>query len=461
MSGTPVVMTIAGSDSGGGAGIEADIKTFAALGVHGSCAITSVTAQNTKGVLGVYDLPLQVISAQINAVCSDMDVRWAKTGMLSSAEIIGLVAEEVRSRGLSLVVDPVMAAEAGGDLLRKDAVTALKEELLPFSKVVTPNVYEAHTLSGIDVKDTTDAKKAAKKITEFGADVVIVTGGHLAASDIVYEATSDKFTVIPGKFQEGGTHGSGCTYAACIAAFLSKGCSIIEAATLAKSFVEKAIINSVKVGHGVGPVNQFGPTLKDANRYAALQNTILAADMLVSCDGFEKLVPEVGCNIAMATPDATLVADVAGINGRIICVRNKPYIAGGVELGGSGHVGRMVLTAMEFDPCVRAAVNLSYSEKVLLICKDLGLSISSFDGNDIPSQTSMTGTVDWGVALAIKKFGQLGLKKVPDVIYDIGSVGKEPMIRLFGKSAEEVAHQVIKIVRSYSSINGLDGHIDV
>ena len=215
MSGTPVVMTIAGSDSGGGAGIEADIKTFAALGVHGSCAITSVTAQNTKGVLGVYDLPLQVISAQINAVCSDMDVRWAKTGMLSSAEIIGLVAEEVRSRGLSLVVDPVMAAEAGGDLLRKDAVTALKEELLPFSKVVTPNVYEAHTLSGIDVKDTADAKKAAKRSRVWCRcrnSAQAATWLH----PILYTRPLDKFTVIPGKFQEGGTHGSGCTYAACI-----------------------------------------------------------------------------------------------------------------------------------------------------------------------------------------------------------------------------------------------------
>ena len=461
MSGIPVVMTIAGSDSGGGAGIEADIKTFAALGVHGSCAITSVTAQNTTGVLSAYDLPPHVISAQINAVCSDMDVRWAKTGMLSSVEIVGLVAKEARSHRLSLVVDPVMAAEAGGDLLRKDAVKALKEELLPFSKVVTPNVHEACTLSGIDIKDVEDAKKAAKKITEFGVEVVIVTGGHLDASDVVYEAVSDKFTVVPGKFLEGGTHGSGCTYAACIAAFLSKGHSIIEAATFAKSFVEKAIISSVKVGHGVGPVNQLGSTLRDAHRFAALQNTISAADLLVSCDDFGRLIPEVGCNIAMAIPSATVVADVAGINGRIVRVRGRPYIAGGVELGGSGHVGRMVLAAMEFDPCVRAAVNLRYSEKTLLICKELGLSISSFDRADEPAQASTTGTVDRDVTCAIEKFGSAGLKKVPDIIYDTGGLGKEPMIRLFGKSAEEVACQAVKIARSYSSINDTDDHIGV
>ncbi|MGD9779986.1 bifunctional hydroxymethylpyrimidine kinase/phosphomethylpyrimidine kinase, partial [Methanomethylovorans sp.] len=267
MYGIPVVMTIAGSDSGGGAGIEADIKTFAALGVHGTCAITSVTAQNTRGVLSIYDLPPHVISAQINAVCSDMDVKWAKTGMLSSAEIVSVVSKEAKYHGLSLVVDPVMAAEAGGDLLRKDAVRVLKEELLPVSKVVTPNIYEARTLSGIDIKNVNDAKTAARKIAESGVETVIVTGGHLDASDVVYESVSDTFTIIRGKFLEGGTHGSGCTYAASITAFLAGGHSIVEAATLAKSFVEKAIVSSVKVGHGVGPVNQLGSTLRNSHRY--------------------------------------------------------------------------------------------------------------------------------------------------------------------------------------------------
>ncbi len=455
MSVAPVVMTIAGSDSGGGAGIEADIKTFAALGVHGTCAITSVTAQNTRGVLSIYDLPSHVISEQINAVCSDMDVKWAKTGMLSSAEIVAVVSNEARSHGLSLVVDPVMAAEAGGDLLRKDAVRVLKEVLLPFSKVVTPNIYEARTLSGIDIKDVNDAKIAAKKIAELGVEIVIVTGGHLDASDVVYESVSETFTVLPGKFLEGGTHGSGCTYAASITAFLSKGYSIIEAAALTKSFVEKAIVSSMKVGHGVGPVNQLGSTLRDVHRYEALQNTISATEILVSCDEFGKLIAEVGCNIAMATPEASVATDIAGVSGRILCVRHKPHIAGNVELGGSYHVARMVLAAMEFDPWVRAAVNLRYSKKVLHICRDMGLTISSFDRADEPGQTN---TMDWGVTYAIGNFSSDTLKKVPDVIYDNGGVGKEPMIRLFGKSAEEVAHKAVKIARVYSGSSDLDGN---
>lgn len=453
MSSTPVVMTIAGSDSGGGAGLEADIKTFAALGVHGTCAITSVTAQNTRGVISIYDLPLHVISEQIKAVCSDMDVKWAKTGMLSSAEIVALVSKEVRSNGLSLVVDPVMAAEAGGDLLHKDAVRTLKEDLLPFSKVVTPNIYEARTLSGIDIKDVNDAKRAAKKIAELGVDVVIVTGGHLDASDVVYESVSDRWTVIPGKFLEGGTHGSGCTYAASITAFLSRGYTIIEAAMLAKSFVENAILNSVKVGHGVGPVNQLGSLLKAAYRYDTLQNTISAVGILVSCDEFGELIPEVGCNIAMAIPGATVLTDVAGVSGRIVRVKDRPYIAGNVEFGGSKHVGSMVLAAMGSDLSVRAAVNLRYSEKVLHICRSIGLTISSFDRYVEAEQSE---TIDLGVISGIKDFSSMLLKKVPDIIYDKGGLGKEPMIRLFGKSAVEVAYKAVEIARLYSGINSLD-----
>lgn len=450
MSSTPVVMTIAGSDSGGGAGLEADIKTFAALGVHGTCAITSVTAQNTRGVLSIYDLPLHVISEQIQAVCSDMDVRWAKTGMLSSAEIIGLVSKEVRSNELSLVVDPVMAAEAGGDLLRKDAVRALKEELLPFSTVVTPNIYEACTLSGIDIKDVGDAKKAAKKIAESGVDSVIVTGGHLEASDVVYDSVFNEYTVIPGKFLEGGTHGSGCTYAASLTAFLSRGCSIAEAAMLAKSFVEKAIVNSVKVGHGVGPVNQLGSTLKASYRYDTLQDTNSAVEILVSCDAFGKLIPEVGCNIVMAIPEATVLTDVAGVSGCIIRVRDKPYIAGNVEFGGSKHIANMVLAAMASDRSVRAAVNLRYSDKVLHICEDLGLTISSFDRG---VEAEKSKEIDSGVSIGIQNFSSILVSKVPDIIYDKGGLGKEPMIRLFGKSAVEVAYKAVEIARLYSGIN--------
>lgn len=268
MSHTPtVVMSIAGSDSGGGAGIEADIKTFAAINVHGTCAITAITAQNTQGVNSIFELPLNIIRNQIDTVLSDMPIKWVKTGMLPTPEIITEISNIVRKYNLSVVVDPVMSAEAGGDLMNKNAVNVLINELLPHSKVVTPNIYEASILSGITITNINDVKNAAKKIAEYGVEAVIITGGHLNASDIVYDSKKDEFELIPGDFVKGGTHGSGCTYAACITGYLSLDNSVIEAARLAKQFVEQAILHSIPVGKGVAPVNQLGYTLELVKKY--------------------------------------------------------------------------------------------------------------------------------------------------------------------------------------------------
>ncbi|WP_342765071.1 bifunctional hydroxymethylpyrimidine kinase/phosphomethylpyrimidine kinase [Methanolobus sp.] len=267
MRGATVVMTIAGSDSGGGAGIEADIKTIAAMGLHGTCAITSVTSQNTTGVLSVFDLPPEVVASQVDAVCTDMTIEWAKSGMLSSSGIVSIVAGMVRKYGLRLIVDPVMAAEAGGDLLQKDAIRALKEELLPISHVVTPNINEAMALSGMTITTVEEAKQAARVIARTGVKVVIITGGHLDASDVIYEAKEDRFTVIPGKFVKGGTHGSGCTYASALTCCLAQGMTIVEAASKAKDFVVRAIIGSQKVGKGAGPVNPLAGICRDAAAY--------------------------------------------------------------------------------------------------------------------------------------------------------------------------------------------------
>lgn len=252
---TPVVLTIAGSDSGGGAGIEADIKTIASHNLHGAVSITSVTSQNTTGVLSAFDMPTEVIASQIDAVCIDMDVKWAKSGMLSSSNIITTVTAMVKKYGLKLVVDPVMAAEAGGDLLKKEAISALKKELLPVSQVVTPNISEATALSGVKIETIEDAKEAAISIADTGVKNVIITGGHLDASDIVYQSDTERFTIIPGEFVKGGTHGSGCTYSASLTSHLACGKTIEDAAREAKDFVVHAIKGSQAVGKGVGPVN--------------------------------------------------------------------------------------------------------------------------------------------------------------------------------------------------------------
>lgn len=246
-------MTIAGSDSGGGAGIQADIKTFRALGVHGTCAITAITSQNTKGVQDVFDLPPETIASQVDSVMSDFNVQYAKTGMLSRPQTVECVAGKVRQYGLKLVVDPVMAAESGGRLLRPDAVDALKDRILPIAEVTTPNVFEAAVLAGLKITDVESAKEACVRIKATGVRYVVLTGGHFGGIDILYDGKN--FTEFRGDLVKGGTHGTGCTHSAAITAYLAKGESIESACEKAKLFVKKAVLNSMDVGHGVRPVN--------------------------------------------------------------------------------------------------------------------------------------------------------------------------------------------------------------
>ncbi|MGP8329664.1 MAG: bifunctional hydroxymethylpyrimidine kinase/phosphomethylpyrimidine kinase [Methanosarcinaceae archaeon] len=439
MNKIPVVLTIAGTDSGGGAGVSADLKTFASIGVHGTCAITSVTSQNTTGVLGAYNLPPYVVKDQIDAVCADMDIRWVKSGMLPSPEIISAIAKHIKKYNLQLVVDPVMAAEAGGDLMTKDALLVMRDELLPLCLVVTPNTNEAAALSDIPIKDRNDAKRAAKAISKIGAPTVIVTGGHLDASDIVYESENDVFTVIPGEFIKGGTHGSGCTYSAALTAYLAHGHSVVESAIYAKRFVECAIRDSISIGTGVAPVNQMLHIRKNAARYGVLDNTRCAVEIITGYGSFAELIPEVGCNIAMALPNASGMHDVAAVSGRIARLKGKAVNVGCVEFGASSHVARIILAAMQFNTSIRASVNIRYSMDVLKVCKNMKLTISSFDRADEPENTN---TMDWGVTYAIKEYGS-----VPDIIYDPGGVGKEPMIRVLGESALDVAKTAVIIAK--------------
>ena len=434
---TPIVMTIAGSDSGGGAGIAADLKTFAAFGVHGTCAITSVTAQNTTGVLKTFDLIPEAVASQIEAVCADMNIEWAKSGMLASPEIVKEVAKQVRKHRLSLVLDPVMAAEAGGDLLRKEALSVLIEELLPLCKVTTPNASEAGALAGFTVKTHEDAKLAARKIADLGVETVIVTGGHIDATDLLYESGSGIFTRIPGTFVKGGTHGSGCTYAASVAACLAWGDNLETAAKKAKAFVEQAIMRSVPVGKGVGPVNPLGRTIEEKDRYLALQDVKRAVSILTDSPDFAKLIPEVGCNIGTAIPGARTYEDIAAVEGRIVRYREKAYPVGCVNFGASRHVAGIILAAILENPEVKAAMNVKYSEEILEACKEMGLGIASFDRTKEPEGVN---TMDWGTSDAIKKYGE-----VPEIIYDKGGMGKEPMIRLLGTEATEIARIAVEL----------------
>lgn len=254
------VLTIAGSDSGGGAGIQADIKSLSANGVYAMSVITAITAQNTEEVTEVFDLPPAIIAAQLDAIFDDFEVAAVKTGMLSSTEIIQVVVAMLKPQNpANLVVDPVMVSKSGRPLLKPEAVDALKKELLPLALVVTPNIHEAQQLSGIAVNNLADARRAAKVIHQFGCQYVLIKGGHLLqerATDLLYDGRF--FHVFKGEFIDTPhTHGTGCTFASAIAAHLARGKPIVESVQAAKTYLTDAIRHAPAIGHGKGPTDHF------------------------------------------------------------------------------------------------------------------------------------------------------------------------------------------------------------
>jgi hydroxymethylpyrimidine/phosphomethylpyrimidine kinase len=252
-------LTIAGSDSGGGAGIQADLKTFSALGVFGMSALTAITAQHTLGVTAVFELPPEMVAAQIDAVVTDIGVDAAKTGMLANAEIIRVVAAKVREHGISnFVVDPVMVATSGDRLLREDAVEALRSDLLPLAMVVTPNLPETGVLIGREVSTLDEMRDAARAIVDLGVKSVLVKGGHLdgEAVDILFDG--DQFVEFrAARIDTTSTHGTGDTLASAIASLLAKGTPLEQAIREAKAYVTAAIEKAYPIGKGHGPVHHF------------------------------------------------------------------------------------------------------------------------------------------------------------------------------------------------------------
>lgn len=253
-------LTIAGSDSGGGAGIQADLKTFSALGVYGTSVITAVTAQNTVGVRAVHEVPADVVAAQIDAVADDIRPDVVKTGMLSSAEIIECVASKIEEHALApVVVDPVMVAKSRDRLLREDAVDALRERLLPLADVLTPNVPEAEALAGQTIGTDEELRQAARKILDLGPRTVVMKGGHRVGdkvTDLMFDG-KEFFEFSATRVETTSTHGTGCTFASAIAAYLALGETLPDAVAKAKEYLTEAIRRAYPVGSGHGPVHHF------------------------------------------------------------------------------------------------------------------------------------------------------------------------------------------------------------
>lgn len=258
------VLTIAGSDSGGGAGIQADIKAISAMGCYAASAITAITVQNTLGVQAVHPVPLDILRGQIDAVLSDIGADAVKIGMLHSSEVVILVAEMIEKYGITnVVLDPVMVSTSGHRLIEEDAVEVIKSRLLPLARVITPNVPEAEILAGCKIAGEDEFEAIARRLSDNGNVSVLMKAGHLSGDSLVdyfYNAEDDTITRLQSKrVQTKNTHGTGCTLSSAFAAALAKGEGLTMAATSAKSYIEQAIISGAayEIGGGHGPVNHF------------------------------------------------------------------------------------------------------------------------------------------------------------------------------------------------------------
>jgi hydroxymethylpyrimidine kinase/phosphomethylpyrimidine kinase len=438
------ILTIAGSDSGGGAGIQTDLKTITVLGGYGMSVITALTAQNTVGVQAIFELPLDFIEKQIDSVIEDIGVDSIKTGMLSSSPIVSLVASKIKHyRVKRLIVDPVMVAKSGDLLLKEDARKSLCEELIPLAFVVTPNLPEASVLAGIEVKDINTMKEAARYIYDLGARNVLVKGGHLEEEvvDILFDGRN--FFEYPGpRITTKNTHGTGCTYASAIATELAKGNSIQMAVKRAKDFMVTAIRYSLPIGKGHGPTNPYAIIAKEIDRNHVLEGLRAALEKLKR-NKIGWLIPEVHSNLGYALPYAESYKDVAAFPGRIMRVDNSITTISGPAFGASRHVASIILTSQKHDPDFRSVMNIRFSEDIIRSCERVGLKVRSFDRADEPAQIKEQegSSLEWGTQEVLKA------GEVPDVIFDRGDVGKEPMIRVIGKNPAEVVRKVLKIKR--------------
>lgn len=260
------VLTIAGSDSCGGAGIQADLKTFSALGTYGMSVITAVTAQNTQGVLDVQDITPDIVEKQIEAIFDDINVDAVKIGMVSNSNTIKTIAKNLRKYNVkNIVLDPVMISKSGYDLLKPEAKAALIDELIPLATIITPNIPEAEEISEIKINNLDDMKKAANKIYKMGPKFVLVKGGHLSntADDVLFDGKDIK--ILRGdRFKTKNTHGTGCTLSSAIASYIALGYSVYDAVKLAKDYITTAIKHSFSIGKGHGPTHHFYSLYKKA-----------------------------------------------------------------------------------------------------------------------------------------------------------------------------------------------------
>jgi hydroxymethylpyrimidine/phosphomethylpyrimidine kinase len=437
----PKVLTVAGSDPSGGAGIQQDLRVFSQMGCYGMAAVAALTVQNSTGVKRFVPVDTVLLREQLDFLLEDVLPHAAKTGMLGNAENIQVVAESLGDSPFLLVVDPVLVSTSG-DTLFSGVKEVFLEALLPIATVVAPNVHEASSLSGIDVRDLETMKEAACRIKEHGPGWVLIKGGDLEGDEVVdllHDGSDFHFSMHPRISLPAESHGTGCALSSTLAAFLAQGFDVRSAYDRAFAHMELYLRGALPVGAGALSVNPLVIGDRERARGAVLARMGEAVEQLETLDEGGVLVPEVQMNLCEAVPMARDHGDVAGVKGRLVKFGNRIRAVGCPAFGASRHVANIVLTAMRFDPAFKAAMNIRYRSEWIPLLHSSPLEVASFSRAEEPPEIKMVegSTLEWGVAEVCRSLG-----RVPSVIYDEGDVGKEPMVRVLGVDALDVVKKV-------------------
>ena len=422
------ILSIGGSDTSSGAGIQSDIKRFSNNGFYPFTVITAITSQNTKKITSIEPVSKRSLELQMESVLSDFHIDAVKIGMVFNTQIIKAIHSKLKNSKFPIVVDPIIKSTTGRLLLKKNALPDYRKMIIPLADVITPNRYESKILTGI-----TDARKAAKKIQSMGAKNVIITG-YTESNNKIYDFILEPNNQykISGKKLPIVNHGSGCDYSASMTESLAKGLPISKAVKIAKKFVYQSIKNSINIGKGINITHQEIP--KDA---LSLHNSI---DEFRQIKNIHRVIPECQTNFVFAKTNPKTINDVLGISGRLVKTGKEIEIAGQIVYGGSQHVASAVIEVNKKFPEILSCINIKYDKKIILKAKKLGLTVLSYDRTKEPKRIKLkeNSSIIWGIDNSLKN-------KCPDLIYHKGDIGKEAMILIFGINPNNVIKKVSKL----------------
>ncbi len=435
-------LSIAGSDSSGGAGIQADIKTFSALGLYCSTVITVLTAQNTETITKILVTPPDFFKDQLHSTLDDIKPDVIKIGVLYEKTIIDILYSIISSFKIPIVLDPILISGTKIKLLKDDNFEDFVKKIIPLSLVITPNIYEAERLSGIKISSEEDQIESAHKIMNLGAKNVIIKGGSMKEDkskvlDILLENNNNITKIFNQRIKMVDTHGTGCNFSSALASFLGKEYSIKDSFTLTNNYIKNGLYNVDKIGKGIGVTNPLHKIYENSVKYEILNELNIHIRLLEDSKNFYKLIPETSTNFVYCLENPKTWIDVAGVLGRLTKLRNKIRSPNIVEFGASIHVANAIIVANQYNKLHRAAINIKNSCRIIDICKrNFVCSSYSRKDEDLENKSIEGQSIKWGIKHALDKMPNA------EIISHQGDQGKEPMIIILGENPHEIVKKI-------------------